>query len=560
MAIFERFVAGGGIAEVPVGRKMSQTRIMSWSSNRLVLLKNNGDGVVEMLGSNIKVTNLGVGDVIDPGAISGNVISFAMYYIGDEANISLPENWVKEIEIRNLSETITSVLDCAEAGDLQVNFLKGNDLLIGSNSNNDGTEDELGDSVSGDLLRGYNGNDTIHGNGGDDSLWGDRGNDQINGGTGDDTLIGGAGDDVLNGNSGINELFGGTGNDRYVVNFYAENADKEKHQINDLSGLRDVLEFGFNTGNSNKTSIIAARVNDNRDLLICAVDYDAIGREAYINNFYTAGKLDTNRLLSEVDYSVLVKDQFWPAKNGKLNASIETINLVGFRQFDMRDLSLSSVQNTLTGTEAANFLLSSGESLYGRGGDDILLADTLFSQNVVTLDGGLGNDFLAAALSGCVMLGGPGNDDFVGRNGNDTLEGGAGKDKLEGGGGQDIFRFRSVADSGKTTLTADVIGDNDDNGGLENDFVVGQSKIDLSIIDANLKTSGDQAFGFNGIVAAVNSAWVSADPNLYKSAFNPIGSSILWVDNTGDAKADMCIVIVEVGLSSLLNSTDWLVL
>lgn len=38
-----------------------------------------------------------------------------------------------------------------------------------------------------------------------------------------------------------------------------------------------------------------------------------------------------------------------------------------------------------------------------------------------------------------------------------------------------------------------------------------------------------------------------------------VGSSILWVDNSGDAKADMCVIIVEVGLSELLNSTTWLV-
>ncbi len=81
------------------------------------------------------------------------------------------------------------------------------------------------------------------------------------------------------------------------------------------------------------------------------------------------------------------------------------------------------------------------------------------------------------------------NDTLNGLNGNDTLIGGSGADKLTGGLGKDTFKFSSINDSGITAVTRDKIMDFNHQ---END------KIDLSEIDSNAKTLGNQAFKFIG--------------------------------------------------------------
>jgi Ca2+-binding RTX toxin-like protein len=91
--------------------------------------------------------------------------------------------------------------------------------------------DSIIGGVESDILRGFEGQDTIfaaagadivYGNQGDDSLYGNSGNDYLLGGVGQDWLFGGRdsdlvygnqGQDVLYGNLNNDYLFGGTGND-----------------------------------------------------------------------------------------------------------------------------------------------------------------------------------------------------------------------------------------------------------------------------------------------------------------------------------------------------------
>jgi Ca2+-binding RTX toxin-like protein len=99
------------------------------------------------------------------------------------------------------------------------------------------------------------------------------------------------------------------------------------------------------------------------------------------------------------------------------------------------------------------------------------------------LTGGTGND----------ALNGNGGDDILqGLGGNDVLRGGVGRDELHGGVGTDRFVFSSVAEAG-LGATRDVIAD-----------LLTGDRIDLSAIDANSSSRGDQAFsstlvgGFTG--------------------------------------------------------------
>ena len=88
---------------------------------------------------------------------------------------------------------------------------------------------------------------------------------------------------------------------------------------------------------------------------------------------------------------------------------------------------------------------------------------------------------LGGRAGGDTLIGGSGNDTLLGGAGNDTLVGGAGKDTLTGGGGLDHFVFTAIGDS--KLAAPDLI----------TDWGAGD-RIDLSAIDADTKTSGDQAF------------------------------------------------------------------
>ncbi len=120
-----------------------------------------------------------------------------------------------------------------------------------------------------------------------------------------------------------------------------------------------------------------------------------------------------------------------------------------------------------------------------------------FGTNIGTAYGGTGNDTMVANEFGSVLSGNSGNDVLYGLGGadllsgdagNDVLIGGLGKDLLAGGDGADLFVF-GQGDTGKTAKLADEIVDFSHSKG---------DKIDLTGIDANTKTKGDDAFTFIG--------------------------------------------------------------
>jgi Ca2+-binding RTX toxin-like protein len=102
-----------------------------------------------------------------------------------------------------------------------------------------------------------------------------------------------------------------------------------------------------------------------------------------------------------------------------------------------------------------------------------------------TLDGALGNDTLNGNDGNDRLVGGRGNDALNGGNGVDVLVGGIGVDVLTGGGNQDTFLFNStVSEIGIAAGLRDIIMD----------YEASVDIIDLSAIDANGNTGGNQAF------------------------------------------------------------------
>jgi serralysin len=127
-----------------------------------------------------------------------------------------------------------------------------------------------------------------------------------------------------------------------------------------------------------------------------------------------------------------------------------------------------------------------GVAMAGTGGNDSLVGgagnDSLSgAAGRDVLRGASGNDSLRGDTGNDSMAGGAGDDVLVAGDGADWLNGGAGADRLFGNAGADSFGFLSVADG------RDVIGD----------FRRAEGdRINLSAIDADPRTAGDQAFLF----------------------------------------------------------------
>lgn len=176
--------------------------------------------------------------------------------------------------------------------------------------------------------------------------------------------------------------------------------------------------------------------------------------------------------------------------------------------------AVTAIVNPNNGPQTGNDVLRGGDgkdTLHGYDG-----ADTLYGDN--------GDD---------VLYGGAGSDVLYGGNGNDILVGGSGRDVLSGGAGYDRFDFNNIAESGITSALRDTI----------KDFARGQDRINLSAIDANAVTAGDDAF--TTLIGA-------------KAAFTAAGQlkftgGILYGNTDSDASAEFAIALTGVSTISLTD-------
>ena len=150
----------------------------------------------------------------------------------------------------------------------------------------------------------------------------------------------------------------------------------------------------------------------------------------------------------------------------------------------------------LTGDNGRNVLQGAhgDDILRGYGADDLLVGgddtDRLYGMDGMDdLYGQGGTDWLYGGEHPDHLYGQSDNDHLFGDGGGDWLEGGTGVDMLTGGPGNDTFVWNATAETGLTIPTMDtIIGFN---------FAEGD-RIDLSAVDADVFTPGDQAFTFIG--------------------------------------------------------------
>jgi len=174
----------------------------------------------------------------------------------------------------------------------------------------------------------------------------------------------------------------------------------------------------------------------------------------------------------------------------------------------------SSAADTLTGNSGNNTLDggTGADTMAGGGGNDTYVVDDV--SDVVTEAASAGTDTVQSSVThtlaanvenltltgtaaiNCTgnsaantLTGNSGNNTLDGGLGNDILNGGTGKDTLKGSTGVDKFIYRSITDSRVGSANRDFV--TDFKGSLG-------EKIDLSVIDAYTKTTGNQAFVYIG--------------------------------------------------------------
>jgi Ca2+-binding RTX toxin-like protein len=303
--------------------------------------------------------------------------------------------------------------------------------------------------------------------------------DTLNGTSGADTISGLGGDDLINASTGFDSIDGGDGVDVIIVSDAGDT-------VHGGAGA-DFIDITIAHPPAGAGGVYAGD-GDNDQISLW-------GAEAGDFDGCTLEGGDGDDLLQERSRGDDVLDG---------GAGIDTLNYRGAPRAITVDLAAGTSSGKTIGD---NTLIGIEKVIGGRAGD-MMSGDSLGN----ALVGKNGAD---------VLEGQGGGDSLFGGGREDTLTGGLGRDSLNGGGGHDTFVYESLADS--TNAAPDQIV------GLKKHDV-----IDLSAIDADSNTAGDQAF--------VRVAAFDGHAGQLTLTFSA-GTTLLQVDVDGDAVADMTIQI-----------------
>lgn len=279
---------------------------------------------------------------------------------------------------------------------------------------------------------------------------GGAGNDTILGSNGVDLLIGGTGDDFIDGQQGNDVALLGAGEDLFQWDpgdgsDVVEGGDGFDTMLFNGSAGNEIMVLTPNGGRAIFTRNLGNIVMDNDD--VEQITVNALGGTDTITINDTSG---TDVEAVNVNLSGTI--------GGVLgDGAADTVIVNATNGDDVMDvlgtagdlLVLGNAAVFVADAEAANDTLV----VNGLGGDDTITATTMGAGNVkLTIDGGLGNDFILGSGGSDTLIGGDGNDFIAGLQGDDLAlmgEGddvfgwapGDGSDVVEGGAGQDAMQF-----------------------------------------------------------------------------------------------------------------------
>ena len=141
------------------------------------------------------------------------------------------------------------------------------------------------------------------------------------------------------------------------------------------------------------------------------------------------------------------------------------------------------------------------------------------------------------------MTGLGGNDILRASSGNDRVVGGAGVDTQSGGSGSDVFAYAEVSESPDTARNSIT----DFGAGTSTTFV---DRLDLSAIDADSLTPGDQAFSYMG-----NAPFSGTAGQLRISL--GAGAAVVSGDIDGNMISDISIELLGHTSLGKFNATDF---
>jgi Ca2+-binding RTX toxin-like protein len=425
-------------------------------------------------------------------------------------------------------------------------------LLLGA-GNIDGTGNALANVLTGgegvNILSGGANNDSL--NGGSDAVV-----DTLNGGSGNDTylqfyevaddIIDESGTDVvqsfftrsLAGLDGpLNSIenlvllgsaaIDGTGNNlaNNMFGNYGANTLSGGGNNDTLNGGYDAVVDILNGGTGDDVYVMVSLPNDT---ILDESGVDAI-HSTYTN---TLEGLDgvTNSIENLVLLGVTNIDGTGNTLANTMTGSMGTNTLYGLGGNDLMNGGWDANVDMLDGGEGDDtylFAYEVADTIVDSGGTDVVLSN--FTRSIAGLDG-VGNSIENLTLFGSGSIDATGNslaNRIIGSSGANVITGGGGSDRLLGGGLGDTFKFNFAEDSALAT-GIDWIQDFDRSAG---------DVIDVSGIDADTSTVGDDAFGVllaaGGTFTAAGQYRLSLASGVYTADFN--------TDN--DAAAESTITI-----------------
>ncbi len=321
-------------------------------------------------------------------------------------------------------------------------------------------------------------------------------------GTGNISGTGNALNNVITSNAGSNSINGGAGVDTasYATSTAAVNVDLNITAAQTTGAGNDVLIAIENLTGSNYADTLKGNANGN--ILNGGAGADTMIGGDGPDTYYVDNAADTvtesnanvniggyDTVYSYLTHTIASSAYILGAniENGRILATAAS-NLTGNGLNNLLYAGQgNNVINGGSGTDTVSYLYGTGSSTSGVNID--------LSKTGAQTAGSSGSDTLNGLEN---LIGTNYADTLTGNSGNNVLTGGLGKDILKGNGGIDHFDFNALAETGKTSVTCDIISDFS-----TDDF------IDLSTLDANTTNTAGSNDAFSAILLSATVAYTA---------------------------------------------------